>query len=407
MTDAALPSPLFTATVQEDWIDYNGHMNDASYARVFSLSVDALMAAIGLDQYGRERTSLTIYTLTMTIHYLREVHAGEALTVEGRILEHDDKRIRLWLELIRGDGAVSALNEQVLLCVDQSGENPARPPSRPTRSPASARSTQRRPTCPFPRKPGAESVCKGGDRKAGRGQTINVLRAIDVPDGRRLDCAHAQLGEPLSRDIHDGVGSPRHCHEDFGDWTRQADEAVAAVLGGKKDGARAAGEGAGAGGQQTGVDRRTIRPHQQQGTFGRLENRQHPGAEIAVWLGAQRHAEILFAGDEESVARIRRAPQRRRQAGLHDPAERRAHERGVKARGAGRAEARDQTRLRMARLGRARHEGERDFNRIWAHIHSDARDRQGPRRRNRPAAGATSTARFARSPCRPTAVPRS
>lgn len=131
MTDAALPNPLFTATVQEDWIDYNGHMNDASYARVFSLSVDALMAAIGLDQYGRERTSLTIYTLTMTIHYLREVHAGEALTVEGRILEHDDKRIRLWLELIRGDGAVSALNEQVLLCVDQSGEKPRAAPFAP------------------------------------------------------------------------------------------------------------------------------------------------------------------------------------------------------------------------------------------------------------------------------------
>jgi acyl-CoA thioester hydrolase len=131
MTDAKLPSPLFACEVQTDWIDYNGHMNDASYARVFSLSVDRLMAAIGLDQDGRARTSLTIYTLTMTIHYLREVHVGEALSVEGRILEHDDKRIRLWLELRRADGELSALNEQVLLCVDQSGDKPRSAPFLP------------------------------------------------------------------------------------------------------------------------------------------------------------------------------------------------------------------------------------------------------------------------------------
>jgi acyl-CoA thioester hydrolase len=127
----ALPSPLFGTVVQPEWEDYNGHMNDASYARVFSLSVDRLMAAIGLDQDGRDRTSLTIYTLTMTIHYLSEVHVGDVVSVEGRILEHDDKRIRLWLEMRRPDGAVSALNEQVLLCVDQSGEKPRSAPFLP------------------------------------------------------------------------------------------------------------------------------------------------------------------------------------------------------------------------------------------------------------------------------------
>ena len=131
MGETRLPNPLFAATVQEDWIDYNGHMNDAAYARVFSLSVDRLMAAIGLDQDGRARTSLTIYTLTMTIHYLREAHLGEALEVSGRILEHDDKRLRVWFEMRRADGEVSALNEQVLLCVDQSGDKPRAAPFAP------------------------------------------------------------------------------------------------------------------------------------------------------------------------------------------------------------------------------------------------------------------------------------
>ena len=131
MSEARLPDPLFTAQVQDDWIDYNGHMNDAAYARVFSLSVDRLMAAIGLDQDGRDRSSLTIYTLTMTIHYLQEAHLGEGLTVTGRILEHDDKRLRVWFELKRGDGSTSALNEQLLLCVDQSGDKPRAAPFAP------------------------------------------------------------------------------------------------------------------------------------------------------------------------------------------------------------------------------------------------------------------------------------
>ncbi|MDE2579898.1 MAG: thioesterase family protein [Hyphomicrobiales bacterium] len=124
MSQAALPAPLFQTRVQREWIDYNGHMNDAWYAHVFSKSVDRVMSAIGLDQDGRARTSRTIYTLTMTIHYLNEVHAGEALAVRGRILAHDDKRLHLWLEMTRGDGATAALNEQMLLCVDQSGEKP-------------------------------------------------------------------------------------------------------------------------------------------------------------------------------------------------------------------------------------------------------------------------------------------
>ena len=126
-----LPTPLLATTVDRNWIDYNGHMNDAWYAHVFSRSVDRIMVAIGLDQDERTRASLTIYTLTMTIHYLREVHAGEALSTTGRILEHDDKRVRLWLTMRRRDGEIVALSEQTLLCVDQSGEKPRAAPFLP------------------------------------------------------------------------------------------------------------------------------------------------------------------------------------------------------------------------------------------------------------------------------------
>ena len=50
------PLDVYATTVAGDWIDYNGHMNDAAYALVFSRSLDALMDRIGLDAATRKRT---------------------------------------------------------------------------------------------------------------------------------------------------------------------------------------------------------------------------------------------------------------------------------------------------------------------------------------------------------------
>jgi acyl-CoA thioester hydrolase len=118
------PSPLLTIPVDPAWIDYNGHMNDAYYALVFSRTGDKLLEAIGLETQGRNRTSRTIYTTTLTIHYHQEVTEGEMLATDARLLEFDAKRLRIWFEMRRRDGAVVATSEQVYLCVDQSGAKP-------------------------------------------------------------------------------------------------------------------------------------------------------------------------------------------------------------------------------------------------------------------------------------------
>ncbi|WP_373900863.1 thioesterase family protein [Geomicrobium sp. JCM 19037] len=38
---------IWNGRVQSDMVDYNGHMNDASYSLVFSESLDALMERLG------------------------------------------------------------------------------------------------------------------------------------------------------------------------------------------------------------------------------------------------------------------------------------------------------------------------------------------------------------------------
>ena len=113
------PLDVLHTTVAAEWVDYNGHMNDAAYALVFSRSIDALMDRIGLDAAARKRTGLTLYTVQMMLHYFNEAREGDALAVSAHLLEHDDKRMRVWLEMISAAGERLAASEQLLLSVLQ------------------------------------------------------------------------------------------------------------------------------------------------------------------------------------------------------------------------------------------------------------------------------------------------
>src|SRR5271169_489975 len=109
--------PVLEATVAGEWVDYNGHMNDAAYAIVFSRSVDALMDRVGLDAAVRKRTGQTLFTLQMMLHYFKEANEGDVLAVSCQLLEHDDKRMRVWLDMTAPGGERLAASEQLLISV--------------------------------------------------------------------------------------------------------------------------------------------------------------------------------------------------------------------------------------------------------------------------------------------------
>ena len=83
---------VFEGLVTPDWIDYNGHMNDACYVVVFSKAIDEFMRRIGLDDVFRAEHQVSIYTLQSMVHYLQEVSEGEPLRIEVQLLEKDRKR---------------------------------------------------------------------------------------------------------------------------------------------------------------------------------------------------------------------------------------------------------------------------------------------------------------------------
>jgi acyl-CoA thioester hydrolase len=109
--------PVLEATVVGEWVDYNGHMNDAAYALVFSRSVDALMDRFGLDAAARKRTGQSLFTLQMMLHYFKEAKEGDAVAVACHLLEHDEKRMRVWLDMTTKGGERVAASEQLLISV--------------------------------------------------------------------------------------------------------------------------------------------------------------------------------------------------------------------------------------------------------------------------------------------------
>ncbi|WP_030992311.1 thioesterase family protein [Streptomyces sp. NRRL S-1813] len=114
--------PVFHQTVQDDWIDYNGHLSEAYYVLIFGFATDALMDAAGLDAAYRDRTGCSLYTVEAHVRYLHEVARGSELTVRTTVLGVGGKKLRLLHEMFVGaaSGAPVATEELFTLHVDQS-----------------------------------------------------------------------------------------------------------------------------------------------------------------------------------------------------------------------------------------------------------------------------------------------
>lgn len=111
---------LHEAVVRPEWVDYNGHMNEAYYVLIFGDATDALYDYIGLDDAARRRDNVSLYTVEAHIRYLIEAHDGEQLRIATRVLAHDEKRLRLHHTMVRArDGETLAVIELMALHVDK------------------------------------------------------------------------------------------------------------------------------------------------------------------------------------------------------------------------------------------------------------------------------------------------
>jgi acyl-CoA thioester hydrolase len=117
--------PVYRATIEPAWIDFNKHLRDAYYGLVASYAMDDVMDHLGLDAPYRELTHCTLYTLEMHFHYLHEVKSSDDLGVVSSILDFDRKRIHLGCRFICSRVSDPVATADVMMLHVHQGEKPA------------------------------------------------------------------------------------------------------------------------------------------------------------------------------------------------------------------------------------------------------------------------------------------
>ena len=113
--------PMITVmrVIPPDWIDYNGHVNEARYLEIFSLATDEFLARAGCDQ-SYVAAGMSYFTLETHIRHLKEAYEGDAVRVETVCLFCKGKKLHLFHVLHSGDGAALATGEHLLLHISLS-----------------------------------------------------------------------------------------------------------------------------------------------------------------------------------------------------------------------------------------------------------------------------------------------
>ena len=92
----------YNTSVKPEWIDYNGHMQDAYYGLVFSYAVDAFQDWVGFDIAYRTETDCTIYLVEEHKYFLREVKESDPITVQINVLGVSEKVFHLYCVMKSG-----------------------------------------------------------------------------------------------------------------------------------------------------------------------------------------------------------------------------------------------------------------------------------------------------------------
>ncbi|MEO3385535.1 thioesterase family protein [Mesorhizobium sp. CAU 1741] len=107
--------------IENNWIDYNGHLNMAYYNVLFDRGADEAFELLGMGPKYAEERKLTTYTAEIHVCYVQELHLGHKVTASFQLLDHDEKRFHAFQELRHVDGWLASTCEVMTLHVDMSG----------------------------------------------------------------------------------------------------------------------------------------------------------------------------------------------------------------------------------------------------------------------------------------------
>jgi len=120
--------PIFLdATIKEEWIDYNGHMNMAYYILLFDQALTNFLESLDLGlEYVRE-SEKSLFALENHVTYQQELELGDPIYVQFQLLDIDKKFIHYFMRLFHKDThKISATMEQISLHVNMDNRLPCR-----------------------------------------------------------------------------------------------------------------------------------------------------------------------------------------------------------------------------------------------------------------------------------------
>lgn len=118
MAEWAGPFATYESEVRPEWLDYNDHMHDASYAVVLSEANEELFAWLGLSADYRAETGASLYTVETYIRFVAECSLGQVVRASTVLVSADAKKMRLYTELSVDGVGVVATGESLYVHVD-------------------------------------------------------------------------------------------------------------------------------------------------------------------------------------------------------------------------------------------------------------------------------------------------
>ncbi|MBC8036501.1 MAG: thioesterase family protein [Rhizobiales bacterium] len=116
----------FTGTirkVENQWVDYNGHLNMAYYNVLFDRATDEVFALVGLDPGYLKTTGCSFFTLEVHVTYVRELHEGNGVRTTVQFLDHDAKRVHYVQEMFHAaEGWLACVSEGIVMHVDMAAK---------------------------------------------------------------------------------------------------------------------------------------------------------------------------------------------------------------------------------------------------------------------------------------------
>ena len=124
---AEKPGPIFffapfvssTMQIERAWIDFNGHLNLAYYHVLFDRALDEAFGVVGLGPDYIEEEKASYFIAETHVVYARELHLEHPVRVTVQLLDIDDKRMHIYLEMHHAtEGWLAASSEMLGLHVD-------------------------------------------------------------------------------------------------------------------------------------------------------------------------------------------------------------------------------------------------------------------------------------------------